>query len=102
MERGIQVGDVVRLYGYPGTFVVATSTSKPYDFIVEKGRLAFGALAASVVEINGQPVPMLSCPIAPPASDYPHEPRFDYTDGPAFLAEDAISRWHLARDNASR
>ena len=97
MQRGIQIGDSVRLYGYPGTFVVEAETCGPYEFIVAKGRLSFGALSASVVEINGQPVPMLSCPIAPPASDYPHEPRFDYVDGPAASGERVIDAWHYAR-----
>ena len=88
--------DVVRLYGFPGTFEVLPTTSDCYDFHarpIDSRNSGFPAVAASVVERNGRPCPCLSAPISPPASDYPHVPTFEYTDGPQSLAVDAVDRW---------
>jgi hypothetical protein len=56
-------------------------------------RIVFPASDVSVVERNGEPLPLLSAPIAPPAPDYPHEPQFDYSDGPQSLGIDALRIW---------
>lgn len=94
----VAVGDVVRLYGYPGQFTVMPFTPK-YESRDEQvgvgrdGEFLFPALTSSIVEINGAPVPMRSCPISHPASDYPHVPEFDYDDGPAGNAVDAVRAW---------
>jgi hypothetical protein len=99
-------GDIIRLYGYPGTFLAASTTSASYDLWAMPIRdgLArpggFPALDASLVEINGQPVPCLSCPIAPPAEDYPHMPLFEYDDGPEENSREAINAWIAARKQA--
>lgn len=106
--RGIKIGDTVRLYAYPGTFVVddlkkpAGSTSTHDFFAIPSGKTlmqGFGASYRSVVELNGKPMPLMSAPLAPPASDYPHEPTFDYDDGPQELGEDALEIW---RDRGQR
>ena len=93
----VKFGDRVRLYGFPGTFEVWVTTSDLYDFhakpIEQSRNTGFPALAKSVVEINGKPCPCLSAPIAPPASDYPHLPQFDYDDAPQSLALSAVNAW---------
>lgn len=102
-KREVKVGDVVRLYGYPGTFVVGQDA--PWRVYGEEGCFVsradgLGGFATSVrniVEVNGVPVPLLTAPIAPPAEDYPHEPQFDYDDGPASLGEEALRIWRERR-----
>ena len=99
------IGDTVRLYGYPGLFVV-----EPYNGLVvhhdylarslADPRVAFGVSDASLVEVNGRPVPLLSAPIAPPADDYPHPPLFSYSDGPQSLGMSARSIWERTRQTA--
>jgi hypothetical protein len=97
----IAYGDKVRLYGFPGLFEVSHTSSKLHDFYatpIDGAGLprnsGWPASDASVVEINGQPVPLLSAPLVPPSDDYPHTPTFDYSDGPQSLAESAIALWH--------
>jgi hypothetical protein len=59
----------------------------------QPGYTGFGVPDGSIVEVDGQPCPLLSAPLAPPAADYPHTPQFDYDDGPQSLQEDALARW---------
>jgi hypothetical protein len=59
--------------------------------------IEIGAPDSSVVEINGEAVPMLSCPIAYPAGDYPHKPEFDYSVGPQSNGRRVVERWEAAR-----
>lgn len=99
-RRGIKSGDLIRLYGYPGRFVAEPCTSYVYGdrglWVRPEGEpesSGFPAHATSVVELNGVPLPLLSAPLVPPADDYPHVPRFDYTDGPQELAQDALAKW---------
>ena len=91
----VKTSDVVRLYGYPGTFHVICAIIEgkfwALPFNLEHG--GWLATDSSVVEINGQPVPLLSCPIMPPAGDYPHEPQFEYSDGPPENAAEALKLW---------
>ena len=97
--KRVEIGDTVRIYGYPGLFNVAPSTVDGC-FLAEphaNPRGAWTQSELSVVARNGQPLPLLSCPIAPPAEDYPHEPTFDYTDGPAVNAADALKMWKAKR-----
>ena len=92
----VKFGDRIRLYGYPCEFEVWATTSDVYDFHakpMESRNSGFPALAASVVAINGRPVPCLSAPIAPPASDYPCPPQFEYTDAPQEFAFAAVDHW---------
>lgn len=93
----VQIGDVVRLYGYRGHFeVMPTTTGRPdafYASSLSKPNCGWSALECSVVEINGQPVPLLSCPIAMPADDYPHEPQFAYIDGPEDNGHHILAKW---------
>ena len=69
-------GDTIRLYGYSGTFVVVGVYSKPLGEFVgvtrsrNGGRELFQQHESSIVEVNGEPKPLQSCPIAPPALDY--------------------------------
>lgn len=101
-----RVGDVVRLYGFPGTFEllgvggrVRETTERLYDFYAESTAKIDGATVGwpirdeSIVEINGMRVPLMSCPIAEPADDYPHEPAFDYHDGPEENGKQAHAAW---------
>ena len=96
-------GDTIRLYGYSGTFVVVGVYSKPLGEFVgvtrsrNGGRELFQQHESSIVEVNGEPKPLQSCPIAPPALDYPHVPQFEYNDGPAHIAEELVKEWHLNR-----
>jgi hypothetical protein len=100
----VRTGDVVRIYGYPGTFTAYGDTT-PRTAAVPTIRVyrndpqrdAVTMSLSSVVEINGTPVPLLSCPIAAPAADYPHEPLFDYDDGPEGNAVAAARAWRNRR-----
>ena len=93
----VKAGDRIRLYGFKGIFVVSVTTNDLYDFhATHESGPDWPALDDSVVEINGVPVPMLSCPIAPPASDYPHIPLFDYSDGPQAFGKAAVETWGKA------
>jgi hypothetical protein len=95
----VEIGDMVRLYGFPGLFLVSSGVRQGAVCgvfnaeSVKDSRLWFSANESSVVERNGRPVPCLSAPVAFPAVDYPHEPQFDYTDGPASLGESAVEWW---------
>lgn len=94
--RRVKSGDVVRLYGFPGTFLVQEYDGKHGDFFaLPLGRIHGGwpALESSIVEINGEPVPLQSAPLVPPSKDYPWEPLFDYTDGPQTLGQSALRQW---------
>lgn len=94
--------DIVRLYGFPGTFVCVPHHSaiygedgcyvyRPYP---DGGQgIGFPASQRSIVEVNGVPCPLLSAPLAPPAKDYPHVPQFDYDDGPQELGQEALRYW---------
>lgn len=99
MTKRVQPGDTVRLYGYPGTFLVEAfhfSTYRENGFMAvhsDSPELRFPASEFSVVERNGAPLPLLSAPLVPPADDYPHEPTFDYNDGPPRLARHALKIW---------
>lgn len=101
MTMRIAKGDIVRLYGYRGLFRVASEPR--LDGVVfnaesvNDSRIWFSAQSASVVERNGEPLPLLSCPIDYPASDYPHLPMFDYSDGPQRNGQDAIDHWQSAQ-----
>jgi hypothetical protein len=93
--------DIVRLYGFRGLFEVSATHDKNYDFYATPidcdglpRASGWAATDSSVVEINGAPVPLLSAPITPPADDYPHDPQFDYSDGPQSLAVSALAMWH--------
>ena len=81
-------------------FRVTPATSRFHDFRAvplmetDEGPMrGFSVVEASIVEINGDPVPVLSAPLCPPADDYPYAPTFDYNDGPQALAEDALRKW---------
>ena len=98
------LGRVIRLYGYPGQFMA----SRP-DWPHHRGPYRVGEFYAtplgksefcgftmfcySVVEIDGIPQPLRSCPIAMPAADYPHTPMFDYDDGPQENAREILAKW---------
>ena len=94
----VLIGDQIRLYGFPGLFVVTQvhGTRAPYDFAVKpigRDNGGWAACDASVVEINGMATACLSAPLTPPAADYPHRPMFLYDDGPQELGKDAIAKW---------
>ena len=80
------IGDHIRLYGFPGRYLVTSvHGTQRGDFMVkpmDSDGGGFSSPDSSVVEINGLPTPCLSAPISPPASDYPHKPQFLYSDGP--------------------
>lgn len=92
-----KLGDRIRLYGYPGTFTVHQYTGTRAGMFVavcdQDDRVRWPANEATVVEVNGEPLPSLSAPIAPPAADYPHLPRFAYDDGPQELGREVLRRW---------
>jgi hypothetical protein len=72
-----RIGATVRLYGYPGTYTLGPTTALQYNWHASPmghPSRGFPVLDASIVEVDGQPVPLISWPIAPPASDYPHGP----------------------------
>jgi len=104
------IGATVRLYGYPGLFKLESLPDTEaarlqrgiYDFYaVSNGKShfsGFGVLDSSIVEINGDPVPLLSCPMAPPAWDYPHYPEFDYQDGPQARGAEAAQAWQAREE----
>lgn len=89
------IGDTVRTYGIEGTFTVDRLEARNGWIMLrlKRGRCEFPVPVRSIVEVNGKPVPLRSAPIAPPASDYPHEPTFDYDDGPQELQEEAVALW---------
>lgn len=103
----VKLGDVVRLYGFPGTFRVTTEpresprlntrTFVAESLLGQEPRPWWSAVESSVVECNGQPLPLLSAPIAHPAADYPHEPQFQYDDGPESLGVECVAWWHSQR-----
>lgn len=101
-RRGIQEGDTVRLYGYPGTFTAGPIVRPPFIFKVSAPRrgftLEFNTPLSTVVEINGIPCPLQSCPLDMPAEDYPHAPTFDYDDGPKNYAKEILARWNRRRE----
>lgn len=80
MIRHVLTDATVRLYGFPGTYPLEIHQGRPYA--TRNGQLLFPVSLASIVELNGQPTPLRSCPLVPPASDYPHKPMFEYDDGP--------------------
>lgn len=90
------IGDKIRLYGYPGMFEITCLVPGEIPQCGVRrsdSQELFKSPLSSIVELNGKPVTMLACPIAPPAADYPHTPRFDYTDGPQELAVEAVVAW---------
>lgn len=94
------VGDTVRLYAIPGTFSVCSvqdDRAIPLITVERDGERLFDSPQSSVVEHNGHPMPLRSCPLTHPALDYPHEPTFDYSDGPQLYAEDAMHIWRQLR-----
>jgi hypothetical protein len=98
-----KIGDVVRLYGAPGLFRVDPYHGDLYDFLAvstRDERRRFRAVECDIVEIEGRPVPCLGAPLAPVADDYPHEPTFQYTDGPRALAEEVLREWRQRREQA--
>lgn len=106
--RGLQPGDTVRLYAFPGVFVIGEPfiASAGYNGIYVRrptGRHCdgFPISPRSVVEINGRPVPLMSCPIDKPAADYPHTPQFDYDDGPQERAAEVLEAWRQAHPAGS-
>jgi hypothetical protein len=91
-----QTGDLVRVYGIAGVYVVHPSESTWGDFKAVDGAKRFLAYDVQVCEINGQSVPCLQTPCVPPAADYPHRPSF----GPAVpkvIAEMAVACWEQSR-----
>lgn len=97
-------GDTIRLYGYPGVFTVCEPTkpivpaSFPQIGVARDGKHLWNSNERVVVEHNGQPLPLRSCPIVAPAYDYPHKPEFDYTDGPKARGLEALSCWLRMRE----
>lgn len=101
----IKPGDIVRLYGFPGTFTARELRRdmpalwlELYDFHAERFneqgyKCGWPTSVKSIVEINGEPCPLLACPITLPAEDYPHKPTFCYDDGPAENAERICRLW---------
>jgi len=87
-----KVGDVVRWYGCCGVFDVSKIEGGKV-FVARDGKELFWIVDSSIVEVNGIPFPLNSCPIVPPAEDYPHEPKFEYNDGPAGNGEWAYKQW---------
>mgnify|MGYP001565602334 FL=1 len=85
MAKRAMVGDVVRLYGYPGTYMLQEYRGNlAYDYFAAPGGVTergWPCLDSSLVEINGVATPLLSAPLVPPALDYPHTPLYDYKDG---------------------
>ena len=81
-------GASVRLYGYPGVFLVDhydVDDLKDSQFVLvpvrrSTGSVLFNVPITSIVEIDGEPVSLRSRPIAPPASDYPHVLKYDFRD----------------------
>lgn len=107
MDRyNMPVGTTCRIFGYPGTWEYLGFHDKIDNrerhmfrkWQSETRDLEIPFLLESVVEINGEPVPMLSCPIAYPALDYPHKPLFDYNDGPKENAAEAVKFWEERRE----
>jgi hypothetical protein len=95
-----KVGDTIRIYAYPGTFEVTRIVDNPGSkhaehkiFVGRDGMELFWTIDSSIVEVNGVPYPLNSCPLNAPASDYPHTPMFEYTDGPFDNAGWALQQW---------
>jgi hypothetical protein len=91
-------GSIVRVYGFPGLFRLAHTSRTPWDWLAwpigAEPFNGFGVSDKSLVEVDGNPCPLQSCPLAPPAPDYPHAPTYDYDDGPADCATWALKQWH--------
>lgn len=94
----ISVGDTIRLYGYPGVFQAGAvgigAMGIEFVPVYRQGVCLWKSPVSSVVEVNGVACPMRSCPICDIADDYPHEPTFDYTDGPQENAVLYINLWN--------
>jgi hypothetical protein len=70
----VQIGQSVRVYGYPGQGVVKSNDIDRHGRIgIKLGGHVLPFCDSSIVEIDGDAVPIQSCPIVPPASDWPHE-----------------------------
>ncbi len=83
----LKVGDLVRLHGTPGVLRVIELASPDEPSFIAKAypvrvariddvALRSRTLPSSIVELNGEPVPMGSTPCVPPANDYPHPVTF--------------------------
>jgi hypothetical protein len=104
MQHVGRTGAIVRLYGFPGTFRIIRPYTTGYDWLVSRDgapeHSSFPTCDASIVEIDGAPVPLRSAPLSPPAPDYPHTPTFNFNDGPQSLATHTISLWQpIPRQN---
>lgn len=92
-------GATVRLFGYAGVFTLRPYSRLGFRWGVERdgSGVLFGVSVSSVVELDGQPFPVGSLPIAPPAADYPHAPKA--SDG--VLVAEVTASGALAGDDAA-
>lgn len=105
----VKIGDSVRTYGFCGVYTVQPVQPdsfgvRPESVFIQRNDNPYGGFPvpeSSIVEVNGVAVPLLSAPIVPPATDYPHVPQFEYTDGPQSLGQDALRIWKERFDMAA-